>query len=73
VSVPPWQQHLDHRLKKVNWVEITLGADAKDADHFISPEERLRIAMAKGSIAFAGRTLTFNAACWPAVELHQAA
>ena len=30
----------------VNWVEIDLGADAKDADHFISPEERLRVAMA---------------------------
>jgi len=30
----------------VNWVEIDLGADAKDADHFISPEERLHVAMA---------------------------
>ena len=30
----------------VNWVEIDLGADAKDADHVISPEERLHIAMA---------------------------
>ena len=46
MNVPPWQQHLDHRLKAVNWVEITLGEDAKDADHFISPEERLRVATA---------------------------
>jgi arylsulfatase len=32
---------------EVNWVEIDLGDDAQDADHLISPEERLRIAMAK--------------------------
>jgi arylsulfatase len=25
----------------VNWVQIDLGADAEDADHLISPEERL--------------------------------
>jgi arylsulfatase A-like enzyme len=30
---------------RVNWVEIDLGADATDADHFIKPEERLRLAM----------------------------
>jgi arylsulfatase len=30
----------------VKWVEIDLGADAKNADHMISPEERLRLAMA---------------------------
>jgi len=30
----------------VNWVEIDLGADAKDADHLISPEDRLHVAMA---------------------------
>jgi hypothetical protein len=30
---------------RVNWVEIDLGADAADADHFIKPEERLRLAM----------------------------
>jgi len=29
----------------VNWVEIDLGKDAKDADHLIKPEERLRVAM----------------------------
>ena len=31
---------------EVNWVEIDLGKDAKDADHLIKPEERLRVAMA---------------------------
>jgi arylsulfatase len=30
---------------KINWVQIDLGAD--DHDHFISPEERLRVAMAR--------------------------
>jgi arylsulfatase len=30
----------------VSWVEIDLGADAKDANHLISPQERLHIAMA---------------------------
>jgi arylsulfatase A-like enzyme len=32
---------------RVRWVQIDLGDDAEDADHFISPEERLRIAMAR--------------------------
>lgn len=31
---------------EVNWVEIDLGADAADADHFISAEERLNLALA---------------------------
>jgi hypothetical protein len=31
----------------INWVQIDLGDDADDADHLISPEERLRIAMAR--------------------------
>ena len=30
---------------KINWVQIDLGGD--DHDHFIDPEERLRIAMAR--------------------------
>ncbi len=30
---------------RINWVQIDLGAD--DSDHFIDPEERLRIAMAR--------------------------
>jgi arylsulfatase len=28
-------------------VQIDLGEDAEDADHLISPEERLQIAMAR--------------------------
>jgi arylsulfatase len=31
----------------VNWVQIDLGEDAQDADHLITPEERLRVAMAR--------------------------
>jgi arylsulfatase len=32
---------------RVKWVQIDLGDDAQDADHLISPEERLRVAMAR--------------------------
>ena len=32
---------------RINWVQIDLGQDAADADHFISPEERFRVAMAR--------------------------
>jgi arylsulfatase len=31
----------------VSWVQIDLGDDAQDADHLITPEERLRVAMAR--------------------------
>ena len=31
----------------INWVQIDLGDDAEDADHLITPEERLKIAMAR--------------------------
>jgi arylsulfatase len=31
----------------VNWVQIDLGDDAEDADHLITPEERLRVAMGR--------------------------
>jgi hypothetical protein len=31
----------------VNWVQIDLGDDAEDVDHLITPEERLRVAMAR--------------------------
>ena len=31
---------------EVNWVQIDVAEDARDADHFISPEERLRVIMA---------------------------
>jgi arylsulfatase len=32
---------------KVNWVQIDLGEDAQDADHLITSEERMRVAMAR--------------------------
>ena len=32
---------------KVRWVQIDLDAAAEDADHLITPEERLRVAMAR--------------------------
>ncbi|HEY6289033.1 MAG TPA: hypothetical protein VIW48_06280 [Nitrospiraceae bacterium] len=31
---------------QIKWVQIDLGEGAKDADHFITPEERYRVAMA---------------------------
>jgi arylsulfatase len=31
----------------VSWVQIDLGEDAENADHLITPEERLRVAMAR--------------------------
>ena len=32
---------------RVEWVQIDLGEDAEDADHLITPDERLRVAMAR--------------------------
>jgi len=32
---------------RINWVQIDLGDDAADADHFITDEERFRIVMAR--------------------------
>ena len=32
---------------EVNWVQIDLGDAAEDLDNLITPEERLRVAMAK--------------------------
>jgi hypothetical protein len=37
------QRH-DHRI---NWVQIDLGKDAEDADHDLSAEDGLRVAMAR--------------------------
>ena len=31
---------------RIRWIQIDVGADAEDADHYITPEQRLRIAMA---------------------------
>ena len=30
----------------MNWVEVYVDKDAEDLDHLITPEERLRVAMA---------------------------
>ena len=32
---------------RVRWVQIDLGKDAEDADHLITPEERLRVVMTR--------------------------
>jgi arylsulfatase len=32
---------------RIHWVQIDVGEDAADADNYISPEERLRIAMTR--------------------------
>ena len=32
---------------EVNWVQLDIDKDAEDADHYISPEERLRLVMAR--------------------------
>ena len=32
---------------RIDWVRIDLGEDAADADHYITPEERLRFSMAR--------------------------
>ena len=44
---PDYDAHSSRFNGKINWVQIDLDKDAQDADHFISPEERLRIAMAR--------------------------
>ncbi len=31
----------------VNWVQIDIDESAEDSDHFITPEERMRIVMAR--------------------------
>jgi arylsulfatase len=32
---------------QIRWVQIDLDKDADDADHLITPEERLRVAMSR--------------------------
>ena len=31
----------------MHWVQIDIDEDAEDVDHLITPEERLRVAMAR--------------------------
>ena len=44
---PDYTAHTSKFSGTVNWVQIDLGEDAKDADHYIEPDERFRIAMAR--------------------------
>ena len=44
---PDYTAHTSRFNGKINWVQIDLGKDAEDADHYISAEERLRVAMAR--------------------------
>ena len=39
---PDYTAHTSRFNGKINWVQIDLGDDAKDADHYIDPDERLR-------------------------------
>jgi arylsulfatase len=44
---PDYTAHASRFNGRINWVQIDLGEDAADADHFISEEERIRVAMAR--------------------------
>jgi hypothetical protein len=44
---PDYTAHTSTFTGKIAWVQIDLGDDAKDADHYIDPDERFRIAMAR--------------------------
>jgi len=43
---PDYTAHGSRFNGKIRWVQIDLTGDSKDADHYISHEERLRVAMA---------------------------
>jgi arylsulfatase len=44
---PDYTAHTSRFTGKINWVQIDLGKDSEDADHYISAEERMRVAMAR--------------------------
>ncbi|MGK6310764.1 sulfatase-like hydrolase/transferase [Variovorax sp. DT-64] len=44
---PDYTAHGSRFNGKINWVQIDLGKDAADADHFIDHEERVRVVMAR--------------------------
>jgi arylsulfatase len=44
---PDYTAHSSRFNGKINWVQIDLGKDAEDANHFIDHEERLRVMMAR--------------------------
>ena len=44
---PDYTAHTSTYNGRINWVQIDLAEDAKAADHYIDPDERSRIAMAR--------------------------
>jgi hypothetical protein len=44
---PDYTAHTSRFNGKIDWVRIDLGEDAKDADHYIDPDERFRISMSR--------------------------
>jgi arylsulfatase len=44
---PDYTAHTSRFTGRINWVQIDLGKDAADADHFIHEEERVRVMMAR--------------------------
>jgi hypothetical protein len=44
---PDYTAHTSAFSGTVNWVQLDLGDDAKDADHYIDADERFRVAMAR--------------------------
>ena len=44
---PDYTAHSSRFSGRINWVQIDLGKDAEDGDHYVSHEERIRVAMAR--------------------------
>jgi len=44
---PDYTPETSHFTGKIEWVQIDIAEAAEDLDHLITPEERLRIAMAR--------------------------
>lgn len=44
---PDYTAHTSRFNGKIHWIRIDLGDDAKAADHYIEPDERFRVAMAR--------------------------
>ena len=44
---PDYTAHTSRFNGTLKWIKIDLGEDAKDADHFIDAEERMRVLMAR--------------------------
>jgi arylsulfatase A-like enzyme len=44
---PDYTAHTSKFNGKINWVQIDLGKDAADADHFVDEHERMRVIMAR--------------------------